>query len=285
MSENIAPLVSTDWLANHLDNGNLRVFDCTVFLTPQAGGGLNIESGRGHYDKGHVPSAGFLDLIEDLSDSQSPLRFTMPPPESLARVLGAAGIGDNSHVVLYCAGPPMWATRVWWMLRAIGFDSASVLDGGLNKWKAEGRPLSTDSCQYSSAALTPSPRPSLFASKQDVAAAIGDGDTCIMNTLSPKMYRGEVSIAPRPGRITDSINLPALDLTRPDEHTFLPLNALQKKVGNSGSADRIITYCGGGIAATQTAFALHVLGHENVAVYDGSMSEWASDPDAPMETG
>ena len=280
-------LVSTGWLADHLEDDDLRIYDCTVILKPSEPGTFAMESGRADYDKGHIPGAGFLDLTDALSDPESKLRFTMPKPERFAAAMGSAGVGDDSRVVLYCAGPPMWATRVWWMLRAIGFSNASVLDGGLTKWQQEERPLSTERARYRAARLAAIPHPELFASKTDVEAAIQDGATCVMNALTPEMHRGEVSITPRAGRIAGSMNLPAMQLTHPDDHTFLEPAELRKQLEGVGtpSGTRVITYCGGGIAATQNAFALYLTGARNVAVYDGSLSEWAADPDAPMETG
>jgi thiosulfate/3-mercaptopyruvate sulfurtransferase len=286
MSFTPGALVETGWLADHLTDPDLRVFDCTVFLTPNGDGTVKIESGRGHWEDGHIPGAGFLDLVEDLSDTSQALRFMMPPAEKFARAVGDAGLGDGSTVVLYCAGPPMWATRVWWMLRAFGFDNAAVLNGGWGKWKAEGRAMSTEPPAYPAARFTARPRPGLFVGKDDVAAAIEDGQTCVLNSLSREMHAGKVALGPRPGRIAGSVNLPAMDLLGQDLR-LLDDHILRERLGGVGAQGdrRIITYCGGGIAATLTAFALARLGHGNVAVYDGSMSEWAADPAAPMEVG
>ncbi|MGE0669096.1 MAG: sulfurtransferase [Sphingomonadales bacterium] len=279
-------LVETGWLAAHLGDPDLRVYDCTVFLTPAGDGTVKIESGRAHFDKGHVPGAGFLDLISDLSDTRQSLRFMMPPAEKFAAAMGKAGLGDQCRVVLYCAGPPMWATRVWWMLRAFGFDNAAVLNGGWGRWKAEGREIATRAPAYPPATFTPKPRPGLFAGKDDVAAAISDGQTCVLNSLSRDMHSGKVASGVRPGRIAGSVNLPAMELLGEDLR-LLDDSVLRERLGGVGAerGTRIITYCGGGIAATLTAFALARLGHDNVAVYDGSMSEWAVDPAAPMEVG
>lgn len=279
-------LVETDWLAAHLDDPDLRVYDCTVFLTPNGDGTVKIESGRAHWEGGHIPGAGFLDLISDLSDTGQKLRFMMPSAEKFAASVGKAGLGDGSRVVLYCAGPPMWATRIWWMLRAFGFDKAAVLNGGWSKWKRDGREISLDPPRYPPATFTPKPRPGLFVGKDDVADAIADGQTCVLNSLSREMHAGKVATGPRPGRIAGSVNLPAMELLGEDLR-LLDDAVLRERLGGVGAegGKRIITYCGGGIAATLTAFALARLGHDNVAVYDGSMSEWAADPAAPMEVG
>jgi thiosulfate/3-mercaptopyruvate sulfurtransferase len=279
-------LVETDWLEAHLNDADLRVYDCTVFLTPNGDGTVKIESGRAHFDNGHIPGAGFLDLISDLSDTGQTLRFMMPSAAQFADAVGKAGLGDGNRVVLYCAGPPMWATRVWWMLRAFGFDNAAVLNGGWSRWKGEGREISTEAPAYPPATFTAKPRPGLFVGKDDVAAAITGGETCVLNSLSREMHTGKVASGARPGRIAGSVNLPAMELLG-DDLRLLDDAVLRERLGGVGAdgGKRIITYCGGGIAATLTAFALARLGHENVAVYDGSMSEWAADPNAPMEVG
>ena len=279
-------LVETDWLAAHLKDPDLRIFDCTVYLTPGGDGAVKIESGRAHFDAGHIPGAGFLDLISDLSDTRQSLRFMMPPAEQFAASVGKGGLGDDCRVVLYCAGPPMWATRVWWMLRAFGFDNAAVLNGGWSRWKAESREISTEAPAYPPASFTPRPRPGLFVGKDEVAAAIADGETCVLNSLSRDMHAGKVASGPRAGRIAGSVNLPAMELLG-DDLRLLDDDVLRERLGGvgAGGGKRIITYCGGGIAATLTAFALARLGHGDVAVYDGSMSEWSADPSAPMESG
>ena len=286
MTDMQGDLVETGWLSGHLNDDNLRVYDCTVFLTPRGDGTVNIESGRAHWQEGHIPGAGFLDLVEDLSDTTQALRFMMPPAAKFANAMSEAGLGDDCRAVLYCAGPPMWATRVWWMLRAFGFDNAAVLNGGWTRWKSEGLPVSTEPPSYEQATFTPRPRPGLFVGKEDVAAAIEDGQTCVLNTLSRDLHAGKTALGPRAGRIAGSANLPAMDLLGEDLR-LLDDPALMERLGGIGADPkrRIITYCGGGIAATLTAFALTRLGHEKVAVYDGSLSEWSADPSAPMETG
>jgi thiosulfate/3-mercaptopyruvate sulfurtransferase len=131
-------LVSTDWLAANLNNPDLRIFDTTTHLTPAMPGPFRIESGRSDYETGHIPGAAFIDLADELSDTKSPLNFTMPAVDDFAKALGAAGVASGTRVVAYSTTAPMWATRLWWMLRACGFDNAAVLDGGFAKWTAEG---------------------------------------------------------------------------------------------------------------------------------------------------
>jgi thiosulfate/3-mercaptopyruvate sulfurtransferase len=284
-------IVSTEWLAAHLDDSGLEVFECTTYLnylSEGQGAPYEVESGRQDYDAGHIAGAGFLDIQGELSDASSPkhLRFTMLPPEQLAEAFGRQGIGDDSRVVLYCRGVAKWATRVWWMLRAIGFDTAAVLDGGWEKWHREGRPVSTDSTALAPATLTPRPRSQCFVAKEIVQNAIDDAGTCVINALDADLHRGENPRYGRRGRIPGSVNVPSVSLVDPDTNTFLPADAAAQKFDEVGAdpSQKTIVYCGGGIAATLDAFLLHQLGYEDISVYDASISEWARDESLPMET-
>jgi thiosulfate/3-mercaptopyruvate sulfurtransferase len=280
-------LASVDGLAAHLEDPDVRLFDATVHLRPSPSGPYRIESGRADYEAAHIPGAAFLDLAGDLSDPGSPLPFTAPPTEALARAFGEAGIGPDARVVVYSSPSPMWASRIWWMLRAVGFDDAAVLDGGLAAWRARGLAVEAGERRYAPAALRAQPRRDLWADKAQVLAAIGDGAVCTINALSAAVHSGE---APtnygRKGHIAGSLNVPYASLLGPDG-TFLDDAGLLERFEASGAfeRDRVICYCGGGISATMAALALTRLGHPHVAVYDGSMSEWSADPDAPMELG
>lgn len=279
-------LVSPAWLASQLGRPDLRILDCTVLLAPQPGGGYAVESGRARWERAHIPASAFADLAGTLSDPDSPLRFTLPAPERFARAMGALGVGDGHRVVLYDSRANMWAARVWWMLRAFGFDAAAVLDGGWRAWTAEGRPTSTEAPDWPPATFTSRPRPGLFVGKEAVGAAIASGQACVVNALDRAQHRGETQPYARPGHIVGSVNVPAAELVDEGTHRYRPLEELRAAfAGDVGDRGRpVITYCGGGIAASSDAFVLHLLGHGDVAVYDNSLSEWAADPDLPMET-
>jgi thiosulfate/3-mercaptopyruvate sulfurtransferase len=223
-----------------------------------------------------------------LSDRASRLRFTFPPAEQFAAAAGARGLGDGHRVVLYSTGTMWWATRIWWMLRAFGFDNAAVLNGGFQKWRAEGRPVSTEPSRYPPATFTPHPRPGLIAQKETVLAALDDAGTVVINALSERQHRGESEVHyGRPGRIRNSVCVPGTSLIDKAGNTFLDAAALSARfeaVG-AGPDKRVITYCGGGIAASADAFALALLGYPDIALYDNSLSEWVQDPELPMETG
>ena len=270
-------LVSTDWLEAHLDDADLRIFDCTVYLRPVAP----------DYERGHIPGAAFLDLIDELSDPQAECFFMFPSQERFVEAMERNGIGAGLRVVLYSAGSIMWATRAWWMLRACAFEAA-VLDGGLDKWTREGRPLSTEALSHPRAHFEARPRPGLFVDKQAVVEAIGDEDTLLINALAEEYYRGETpSRYGRRGRIPGSVSVPAASLLDPETRAFVSPEAASERFDTAGvnESRRVIAYCGGGISATVDLFLLHQLGYEALALYDASMGEWARDESLPIERG
>jgi len=280
-------LIETDWLAAHLDDPTLRVLECTTILHPRPEGGYRAESGRAEWAAGHIPRSGFADLTDDLCDRASPLLYMMPPDEQLAAVMARLGVGEGTRVVLYDRAVNMWAARVWWMLRAVGFDDAAVLNGGWRKWTSEGRPTSTEPGAYPPARFVARPRPGLFVGKSAVLAGLGERATCVLNALSEEQHRGTEGVSyGRPGHIAGSANVPARTLVDPKTHAYLPAEVLRERFAEAGAlaAGRVITYCGGGIAASSDAFVLTLLGHDQVAVYDASLSEWAADPSLPMQT-
>jgi thiosulfate/3-mercaptopyruvate sulfurtransferase len=273
-------LVTTDWLGRHLDDPDLVVLDCTVRTEVEDGGGFRNVSGRADYDLGHIPSAGFADLTGDLCDGDSPIEFAMPTPAQFCSAMGELGVGDDSRVVLYDGNLSGWATRVWWMLRWVGFDRAAILDGGLKVWTAEGRPLITEPAARPLRRLTPAPRPGLIADRDEVLAAIDDRAVNLIDTLPGVFYRGEQTIYARPGHIPGAVNICALDLLDESGH-YRPLDELAAMHDGDRNA-RTITYCGGGIMASSSAFVMTRLGFTDVAVYTASLQEWAADPANPM---
>jgi thiosulfate/3-mercaptopyruvate sulfurtransferase len=274
-------LVTTQWLSEHLDDPDLVVLDCTVRIEMDEGGDYRALSGRADYDAGHIPNAGFADLMADLSDSESPFSFAVPTPEQFAATMGSLGVGDDSRVVLYDASGSAWAARVWWMLRWIGFDRAALLDGGLGAWTAEERPLSTEPISRQAKQLTPAPRPELIADRDEVLAAIDNDAVWIIDALPAESFRGEMTMYDRPGHIPGASNIPAFALLDETGH-YRPLEELEA-LHDRDHGTRAITYCGGGIAASSNAFIMTRLGYTNVAVYTASLQEWAADPALPME--
>ena len=281
-------LVSTSWLEERLGDPDLRVFDCTGALVPDRRAIYRSESGRARYDEGHVPGAGYLDLHEELSDPEGRFVYTVPSAERFSEAMSRHGVGPGARVVLYSAVRPSWATRVWWLLRLFGFDGAAVLDGGWEKWLAEGRPVSKGAEAYPPAAFDARFRPGLLASTADVAASTGSEGSCLVNALSPGQHAGtdEVHYG-RPGHVPGSANVPYVGLLDPRDGTFLTRDELRSRLSAAGALDapKVVAYCGGGIGATALAFALALAGREDAAVYDGSMLEWAADPSLPVERG
>jgi thiosulfate/3-mercaptopyruvate sulfurtransferase len=277
-------LVDSAWLEAHLEDPGLRVLDCSVSLVPVEGG-VRLESGREAWAAGHIPGSGFADLMQELSDRDTRLPMMMPPAAQFAAAMSRLGVGPDTQVVLYDSGNHSWATRVWWMLRAMGCNAAAVLDGGLAKWKAEGRPLSVELPKHPAAAFIPKPRAGSFVDRDTVRDALGSPSVRLLNALSADEHAGRVSRTPRPGRIPGSGNVPAGALVDTTTGTYRSLEDLRKMMQAAGALDapQVIAYCGGGIAATSVAFTLARLGVVEVAVYDGSLVDWSADPLLPME--
>jgi thiosulfate/3-mercaptopyruvate sulfurtransferase len=272
-------LVTAEWLSRHLDDPDLVVLDCSVSVKPGADG-IQIESGRTDYEGGHIPTAGFADLMGDLVDSNSSLNFAVPTPERFCAAMGALGVGDDSRVVLYDSSNSAWAARVWWMLRWVGFDRAALLDGGLGAWIAEDRPLSAEPTDRPARKLTPAPRPELIADRDEVFAAIDDSSVELIDALPEASFRGEMTMYDRPGHIPTASNIPFPSLVE-ESGRYRPHDELAELF--SGVRDgRNIIYCGGGIAASSVAFVMTRLGFTDVAVYTASLQEWIADPDNPM---
>jgi len=285
-------LISTAELFRELGGPNLRVFDCTTtldYLPPGSDAPYVVVPGRKTFEEGHIPGADFLDLQGEFSDQGTKLRFMMPDVAQLETAFGRHGVGADSFVVLYSIGTAMWATRFWWMLKSLGFDNVAVLDGGLDKWKAEGRALESGPAKgYRSAKFVAKPRDGFFVGKHQVLAAGGDRNTVVVNALNETLHKGlEPSRYGRPGHIPGSCNVSAATLIDPATNSFVPLADAEQKFAAQGfSRDkRVIAYCGGGISATIDLFMLHRLGYDKLTLYDGSMGEWATDDLLPIETG
>ena len=285
----LPPLISPGELRDALGDEWVRVFDATVFLRRAAEGGpYTVESGRESYARAHIPGAGFADIPGALSDPASPFAFTLPAAEHFAATVGHLGIGDGTHVVAYAQDAPMWATRLWWLLRYFGHDDTSVLDGGLVAWTAADGPVELGQSTYPPASFTARPRPELLASLADVCEITGNGSACLVNTLSREAFRGQgPSAYSRPGRIPGSVNVPWSGLVDPATNRFRPATELAAALGGGGvrTDQPVIAYCGGGISATVDIFALWLTGRDDARLYDGSLTEWSANPDRPLVTG
>ena len=279
-------LISPAELNDQLNDPHLRVYDATVYLRPSEKGPYRAESGEQKFQEGHVPGAMFLDLINAASDTNTGLGFSLPKPAQLESLFRSLGVNDESKVVVYSTDNMMWATRAWWLLHYCGHPNVRVLNGGFDAWVASDLGISDQTTDYPKGSFTVDVNPDRFADKSAVLNAIGDHAVCTVNALAPAMHSGESPISyGRPGHIAGSINVFYDDLLL-DGH-FRRSEELVEVLANKGllQAPKVIAYCGGGIAATIDGFACLLVGQEQVAVYDGSMSEWVKDASLPIEIG
>ena len=276
-------LVSTEWLAAHLDDPGVRIVDSSFKLpgiTPTV---------REDYDRGHIPGAVFFD-IDDIAEPGTSLPHMIPSAELFARKMEALGIGDGDRIVAYDSAGLSSAGRAWWMLRLFGHDDVAILDGGLPKWKDEGRPLDTAKPSPSRRRFTPRFDRSLVRDKRALIDNLATRREQVVDARAAARFEGTAE-EPRPGmrrgHIPGSRNLPYDQLTDPETHQLRSAQELTRLFGSSGVAlDRpIVASCGSGVTACALAFALHLIGHSGAAVYDGSWSEWGLPGDTPVETG
>jgi thiosulfate/3-mercaptopyruvate sulfurtransferase len=289
----LSPLVSTQWLADYLGSDGLVVLDATVLPYTQPNGRAGYLSGHETYlVGGHIPGAVFADLVDELSDPDARLPFTRPSAERFAAAVAALGIDNQTSVVVYDASVGQWAARVWWLFRAFGYDNVSVLDGGYTRWTADGRPTELAHVEPRAGVgeFTVTERPELWVDKTDVEAIVnGSASGTLVCGVPPKEFSGESGSRARLGHIPGSVSVPAGRLVDRETNTVLGEDALRSAFApvfatdrSAASQERIVTYCAGGIAAASDALALTLLGHRNVAIYDGSLNEWAADPESQL---
>ena len=273
-------LVTIKWLADHLRDPDLLVFDSSRFVDMAIG---HEKSGRPAYDREHIPGAAFLELQDDLSDPEAELTYTPLPVGALAAAFGRLGIGNENRVVLYDNAGSMWAAWAWWLLRSVGFDRAALLPNGVVDWREAGHPVADQTTEYPLATLTPIPRPGVLADKDEVLAATEDANVRIIDVLPPESYEGLFAMYDRPGHIASAVNEP-MGAISGDGFSLKSTEEIESGLG--GLPDqRAITYCGGGIAAAASAFAMVRAGYTDVAIYPGSLEEWTKDPALPMVAG
>src|ERR1700745_20534 len=218
-------LVETEWLAEYLGQSDLRILDCTVHIAFNPVTMFEIGSGGADFEQEHIPGAQFVDVLTELSDASHPVPLMAPNAAQFAAVMSARGVAVGTRVVLYSARNVYWATRVWWLCRMFGFDNAAVLNGGLQKWRREGRPIETGPARRPPPArFAVREQHPLVAGKAEVLAAIGDAAVCMINALPEDQHRFTSGIHyGRPGHIKGSVSLPSVELFYPAEGTLVPV--------------------------------------------------------------
>lgn len=277
------PLVSTDWLATHLTDPTLRVVDATWHMAATG------RQGRVEHAAGHIPGAVYAD-IDALSDESAPYPHTLPAPEVLATRLGALGLGSEHAIVVYDSSAQNFsAPRLWFMLRTLGHDRVAVLDGGLAKWTAEGRVLSTDVVAPAPAVFTPRLDATRWRDLAAMRANVASGAEQVVDARSPGRFQAtepEPRAGVRGGHIPGARSVHYATLVNPDG-TLRSADALRAHFAAAGLdlEQPIVASCGSGITACAVTLGLEVAGASQVAVYDGSWTEWGSQTDTPVETG
>jgi thiosulfate/3-mercaptopyruvate sulfurtransferase len=270
-------LASTDWLAEQFGRPEIRILD--VRWRPDG-------SSRSVFAAGHIPGAVHLDWRADLiNPPETGDALLLAGPDQVAKALGEAGVSDGTSVVIYDDAMSLIAARTWWSLRVYGFESARILDGGIPAWVGEARPLSNANTSPPAGRFTPRAQPRMRLTTPDVRALLGSPDVSLIDARAPAEYRGFEGNTVRLGHIPGAMNVPVGAMVQPGTQRFRPGNELRDMLlkANVARGRRMVCYDGSGVAAAKLAFVLTLLGHDDVAVYDGGWAEWGNRFDMPVD--
>lgn len=272
-------LVTTEWLAEHLQDENLRIIDIRGKVLSASAPEPHYHSHRSDYEESHIPNAVFIDWKQDIIEPET-ISFDVLNPDDYAALMSNLGIGDEHFVVAYDDADGMFAARLWWTMLYYGHEQVRVLNGGWQKWQKEARPTTAEIPNFPKANFTVKPNPKLFASADEVAAGV----QFLVDVRSPEEFRGEASRAKRYGHIPNALNLPRTSLVQngmlksPEE-----IRKIFEGLGITEQSEDVVLYCNGGVSASYGLFALKAAGLPNGRVYDGSWKDWGNDPERLIE--
>jgi thiosulfate/3-mercaptopyruvate sulfurtransferase len=282
------PLVSTAWLAEHLSDPQLRVVDMRGKVLPPTDPKPHYFARHEDYVAGHIPGAVYIDWTRDIVDLDDPVPAQVAPPAKIAALMGGLGIGDDTIVVAYDDWFSMFAGRLLWVLRYYGHERVRILNGGLLKWQAEGRPITAEAPSCAPALFTPRPQPALRRTADQILSALDTG-ALLIDARSDREYRGEESRAARGGHIPGALNVFYQSLLSAEDHTYASPEELRARFAAAGvdldglQGREVVTYCNGGVSATPAALAFEIATGRRAALYDGSWNEWGNDASLPLE--
>lgn len=279
-----ALFVTTEWLHDHLEQPNLRIVDIRGHVLPATEPLPHYFNHRDGYTKSHIPGAVFIDWVHEITDPSDPRHAQIAPPERYAALMRRIGVGADTLVVAYDDAGGMFAARLWWSLNYYGHPNVVVLDGGWNKWIAEGRPTTAEIPEIAPSEFEAKPNPAIYRSGADVLAHLNDTQKLI-DVRTPEEFAGKASRAKRGGHIPGAINLPRQLLLRADG-TILSPEALRRRFASAGideTTSNVVFYCNGGVSASFGLMALRAAGFQGGSVYDGSWKDWGHDESKPID--